>query len=330
MIRAGIVGLGRWGQVLVRAAAGSERIAFVRGVTRTPAKVADFAAGAGLPVDDDYAALLADSAIDAVVLATPHSAHVAQIEQAAAAGKHVYVEKPLALDAASAASACRAARAAGVVLALGHNRRFLPAFRRLAAMVAAGELGQVLHMEGVFSGPSAFRQSREGWRAQPAESPAGGMTGKGVHITDLMIALAGPVAEVIADSRRQVLDYGMDDTTLVMLRFASGAAGSLSTLTATPDDWRLQVYGSRGWAEIRDQTRLHLRPLDGPERHEDHAGSDIERAALEHFAACVEGAAAWPVTAAQAVANTALLEGIAAAARTGARVTVPPVEEALR
>ncbi|WP_340109378.1 Gfo/Idh/MocA family oxidoreductase [Pikeienuella sp. HZG-20] len=326
MIRAGIVGLGRWGQVLVRAVAESQKIAFVRGVTRSPSKVADFMAETGLPVDDDYAAMLADTEIDAVVLATPHSAHVAQIEQAAAAGKHVYVEKPLALDADSAAAACRAAEAVGVVLALGHNRRFLPAFRRLAAMVEAGELGQVLHIEGVFSGPSAFRQSREGWRATPSESPAGGMTGKGVHITDLMIALAGPVGEVMAESRRQVLDYGMDDTTLMMLRFASGASGSLSTLTATPDDWRLQVYGSRSWAEIRDETRLRVRPQAGPERCEEHADTDIERAALEHFAACIEGAASWPVSPVQAVANTALLERIAISARDGARLTVPTPE----
>jgi len=323
MITAGIVGVGGWGKALVRSVRGSDRIRFARGVTRTPSKAEAFGREYGLPIDDDFDALLADPAIDAVVLATPHSQHLSQIALAAAAGKHIYVEKPLALDGASAAEACRLAGAAGVVLALGHNRRQLPAWKRLRALVDEGALGDLLYVEGNFSGPSAYRQSREGWRADTSESPAGGMTGKGIHLTDLMIALFGPVHSVLAQSDRQVLSFGMDDTTRMLMRFASGQSGSLATLTATPVEWRLQVFGSKGWAEIRDEHTLRLRRIDGPDVEERFGAFDIERASLEHFADTVENGASWPVTAAQAIANTALLESIAASIRTGAAVTIP-------
>ncbi len=316
MIHAGLVGAGRWGQTLVRSVLGnSDRIEFVRVVTRTPSKAADFAAETGLPIDDDFDALLADPGIDAVVLATPHSQHLGQIVSAAKAGKHVFVEKPLALDAASARAAFEATQNAGVILALGHNRRCLPAYIYLRKLIDDGALGQILHAEGNFSGPSAFRQAPGDWRASADETPAGGMTGKGIHITDLMISLLGPVSAVSTISRRQVLSYGMDDTTLLALRFVSGQTGGLSTITATPDDWRLQVYGTDGWAEIRDEYHFRMRLRDGETTSVEFDKQDCEHAILEWFADTVETGRPWAVSEMEAVANTALLETVALSIR---------------
>ena len=323
MIRAGIVGVGRWGQILVRSVyRKSNRIEFVRGVTRTPANATAFTEETGIPINTSYDALLADPNIDAVVLATPHSQHIPQVEQAAAAGKHVFVEKPIATDAVSAERAYLCCREAGVALALGHNRRYLPAYRELFTLVESGTLGQLLHVEGNFSGPSAYRQRRDGWRADRAESPAGGMTGMGIHITDLMVDLLGPVHDVTAISSRQVGDFGMDDTTAVLMRFSSGQTGALATLTATPDDWRFQIFGSRGWAEIRAEKKLTVGLLDQPRTVTEFGTLDIERAVLEGFAAMIEDGADFPVTAQQAVANTALLEAIARSSEESATVAV--------
>jgi predicted dehydrogenase len=98
MIKAAIVGLGTWGQNLVKCVQGkSSDIQFVAGATRTPAKAADFAALHNISMRDSFEALLADPAIDAVVLATPHSIHTEQIVAAANAGKHVFCQKPLSL-----------------------------------------------------------------------------------------------------------------------------------------------------------------------------------------------------------------------------------------
>ncbi len=125
MINAAIVGIGRWGRVLVDSVQGvSEVIRFTAGVTRTASKARAYCRDTGIDLRDGYDAVLADETIDAVVLATPHTNPAEQIIAAAAAGKHVFTEKPFTLDKASAEAAVEACRAAGVALGLGHNRRF--------------------------------------------------------------------------------------------------------------------------------------------------------------------------------------------------------------
>src|SRR5256885_6487524 len=124
MIRAAIVGLGRWGRSLVASVQGkSKDLRFVLAHTRTRATAEDFCRSQELALVDSYEQLLADRDVDAVVLATPHSLHASQIIAAAAAGKHIHVEKPIALDRASADRAVEAAHKAGVVLAVGYCRR---------------------------------------------------------------------------------------------------------------------------------------------------------------------------------------------------------------
>src|SRR5881394_1886591 len=125
MIRAAIVGIGTWGRNLVSSVHGtSERIRFVAGATRTPDKARAWCEQHGIRLADRYETLLADKSIDAVVLATPHSLHCEQIVAAAKAGKHVFVEKPLGLDAREAGAAVRACAEHKVTLAIGYNWRF--------------------------------------------------------------------------------------------------------------------------------------------------------------------------------------------------------------
>src|SRR5256885_1726067 len=118
MIEAAIIGLGRWGKSIVEAVQGkSARLRFVRGVSKDPEAVRDFAAAHGFELSTELDDALADPRLRAVVLATPHSLHGDQIAAAAAAGKHVWCEKPLALKFADAERAVAACREAGVVLA---------------------------------------------------------------------------------------------------------------------------------------------------------------------------------------------------------------------
>src|SRR5262249_3586094 len=147
MIRAAIIGLGRWGRSLVNAVQGkSDAIRFVAAHTRTRASAEDFCREKGMPFLDSYEEILADPAIDAVVLATPHSQHEQQVIQAAAGGKHIHVEKPVTLDRASGDRAVAAARKAGVVLAVGFNRRFHPSVVALRERLRDGRLGHVIAM----------------------------------------------------------------------------------------------------------------------------------------------------------------------------------------
>jgi predicted dehydrogenase len=311
MLRAAIVGLGGWGQRLARSVhEKSDKISIVKGVTRTPQKADAFSRESGIEVVSDLAVVLEDPAVDAVILSTPHSQHVAQVKAAAVAGKQVFVEKPLALARSDAESAFDACTRAGVVLAVGQNRRFLPAFVRLHDLVTAGALGRLLHAEANFSGPSAEQHAVSSWRASRDESPWGGMTGKGLHMSDLMISCVGPIAEVDARSLRQLKTTELDDTTLMLLRFASGATGCLATLTGTPDEWRLQLFGSKGWAEIRDQHRLTTKRAGERAEVLDFAPLDIERAELEAFADAVATGRPFPVAREEAVNNVAFLEAI--------------------
>jgi len=325
MLRCAIVGLGWWGQILARAIHGkSERLRIIRAVTARPEAATSFAREMGLVISGDYHAVLRDPEVEAIIIATPHSCHVDQVVRAAKAGKHVFCEKPLALRVEDARLAFEACRAAGVVLAVGHNMRYLPAAMRLAEIVAEGALGVLMHVEGQYSGPSAYRRAPGSWRLDPAESPLGGMTGMGVHLSDLMIAMLGPVETVFAISSRRVVQSEVDDTTCMLLRFRSGPTGSLATLTATADVWRLQVLGSKGWAEMRGLHRLVTAPVNGPESVVQFPSTDVEKRALEAFADAVAGRSSYPISEDQVMSNVGLLQAASNSANQGLASGVEP------
>lgn len=331
MIRAAIVGIGTWGRNLVMNVKGSEHIRFVAGTTRTPAKAADFCRQQGIRLVEAYEQLLSDPDVDALVLATPHSQHCEQIIAAARAGKHVFVEKPLGLDAKEAETAVRACAEAGVTLAVGYNWRFQPALNEVRRMLEDGRLGKLLHIEGNFCGPSAYRFAREHWRQDREEVPAGGMTGRGVHVVDAMLYLAGPIGSVFAQSDRRVHDYGVDDTTSMLFHFRGGATGYLGTIIATAETWRLQAFGSNGWVEVGDVEHLHTWELkqcfidfaDPMKKQRPEIRSfpktSTERAELEHFAKAAAQRKPIAVPGGDEVHNVAVLEAIVRSARAGAR-----------
>lgn len=128
---------------------------------------------------DSYEALLGDTAIDAVVLATPHSLHADQIVAAARAGKHVFVEKPLTVTTGEARRAITACAAAGVVLAVGHNRRLLAQVDLLKRLLDYGTVGRIGLVEANYSTPEALRLPPGHWRRDALECPCGAMTAIG-------------------------------------------------------------------------------------------------------------------------------------------------------
>jgi predicted dehydrogenase len=337
MLRAAIVGIGTWGRNLVSSVQGkSEAIRFVAGATRTPAKAADFCAQHGLRLSESYESLLKDPAVDAVVLATPHSQHCAQIVAAARAGKHVFTEKPLGVDAREAAAAAAACAQHKVTLAVGYNWRFQPALAETKRMLEDGRLGKLLHIEGNFCGPSAYRFALEHWRHDREEVPAGGMTGRGVHVVDAMLYLAGHIASVFAQSDRLVLTSGADDTTSMLFRFAGGATGYLGTVIATAETWRMQVFGSKGWMEVGDVEHLHTWSLKAafidpanitrksPPEILTFPKTSTERAELEHFARAALGRRPVAAPGGDEVHNVAVLEAIVRSAREGRRISLEP------
>src|SRR5436853_1582992 len=251
MIRAAIVGIGRWGQTLVGAVQGqSGAFRFTAGHTRTRAKAEGFCARHRIALKDSLDAILADPAIDAVVFATPHSEHGGQVERAAAAGKHVMMEKPFTLDRKSAARALDAVAKAGVTLGVAYPRRFHPGMRELKARIDDGRLGTIAHCSAEQNAPAGLFMDPGSWRAEASEAPAGGMTASGVHNMDAMIHLFGRIDEVYASSLRRAVGYDAEDTTSVMFGFANGMSGTLLCSLVTAVGYRLSVFGTKGCAEI--------------------------------------------------------------------------------
>ncbi len=309
MIDAAIVGLGRWGRSLVESVRGSERLRFALGVDPEQGAAREFAVKHGMKCSGDYAEALADTTVGAVVLATPHSLHREQVLAAARAGKAVFCEKPLALTEADAKSMVQACERAGVVLGAGHNRRWWPAMRELQRIVASGELGTLLHLEGHNSNENS-NQVAGGWRTLPSESPGGGMTGAGLHVLDALVALAGPVRRVRAQLLERKPPPAPQDALSAMLEFESGASGLLATVRATPFYWRVHAFGTRGNAEVLGETELILRMSGKAPQRMALEPADSLRAELEAFADAIEKRAPFPVTPLQMLQTVAAFEAV--------------------
>jgi len=320
MIDAAIVGLGRWGRTLVLSVQGkSDRLRFTRAVVRSPDAHRDFAATHGLALTGEFAAVLGDPGVAAVVLATPHSLHCGQIIAAAAAGKHVFCEKPLTLTKAEAVRAIAACEAAGVVLGVGTDKRFYPAVRELVRLVENGELGRVIHLEAHFSNEVAGSFSE--WRFSAEESPAGGLTGTGIHMLDALIELAGSVRRVQALLLSHKPPPDPLDSLSVLLEFASGISGTLAAVRSTPAFTRLHAFGRHASAEVLGRADLVLRKSGTAPQHLIFAPVDTVRVNLEAFADAVAGAAPYPIPTSQILATVAAFEGIVRAVRSDGQVS---------
>ncbi len=335
MLNAAIVGLGRWGQNLVNHVQGkSDKIRIVMGVLRHPENARDYAAAKGFPLVDSLDKALADPNVEAIILATPHTAHAEQIIACAKAGKPVFTEKPFTLTTASAQAALRACTDAKVTLAVGYNWRFQPALLEMKRALNDGRLGKLLHMEGNFNGPSVYRVGKDHWRQDREEGPGGGMTGRGVHVVDAMLYLAGKIDTVHAQSSRLALDYGTDDTTSMLFKFRNNSTAYLSTVIATAETWRLQVLGSKGWMEVGDVQHLSTwslrtcffdpaNPYVHPQPQSiSFPDTSTERAELENFADAVREKRLLAVADGDEEHNVSALEAILESAAKGVTVKV--------
>jgi predicted dehydrogenase len=324
MLRAAICGAGHWGTRLIESVQGkSAKIGFVTAVTRNPAGQRALGDRFGLSLTANYADVLADPAIGALVLATPHSRHAAEIAAAAQAGKHIFVEKPFTLTRASAQTAIEACRAGGITLHVGFNRRYAPAYIQIKRRIAAGEIGALRHLEGHFSGPPNYQIAPGNWRANRTESPGGGMTARGCHVLDGMVHIAGLATELFAISERRQIDIDVDDTTACLLRFAGGATGTLATLHAATQFWRIHAFGSTGALEMRGDTELNIFDLNGLIERKTYDAIDKERAELEAFADAVADNVKFVIAPEELVNVVAATEAIAASARSGKAVAIP-------
>ncbi len=329
------MGLGWWGGTLVEAVQqSSDKIKFVAGHTRSKSdKDREIADKHGFKLADTYEDLLSDPNVDAVVLATPPTGHRDQVVAAAAAGKHVFCEKPFTGTKAEAEDAVTAVEKAGVALGLGYNRRFHPSWIDLKRRIGTGELGTILHLECTMTFPNALTQPPEAWRAQKNQAPCGGLFPLGVHAVDGMIDLVGTVDHVFSQSFHRVIPRDNDDTTSVLFRMTDGMSGYLGVMTATAPTFRFQVYGSEAMAILGGITHVTghsskqrrtglfgnyaIQPIKGDPQDVDVPQFDVNRAVLEAFATEAAGGEAFPIPHSEMIHGSAVTEAIIASARSG-------------
>jgi len=325
VIRTAIVGLGWWGRNLVQAVRHSEALRFTKAHTRTAATVADFCREHGLHWTDTLDSILRDPAIDAVVFATPHSLHAEQVRRAAAAGKAVFVEKPFTLSLADAQAAIDAAEKAGIVLAVGFNRRFHPSMTMLRQAVKEQHVGSIVTISAEQTALHGLAMTPDAWRAQPDEAPGGAMTAIGVHLVDGMIDLMGWVDTVYSRVSRRAAPHS-DDTTDVLLTFANGATGHIFCSVAATPNYRMAVYGTKGFAEILGhpmQTFRFVPALDGDHRRvglpqvTETADFNMLTAELEAFAASIAERRPFPTPLTDILHGVVVFEAILSSAASG-------------
>jgi len=335
MINAAVVGLGTWGKTMVESlAGGSDLMRFTTLQTRTVTPdVEAFAKQHSLRVADSYEAVLADPKIDAVALATPPSGHLQQIQAAAAAGKHVYCEKPFTFSKKEAEAALEAVRKAKRVVGVGYNRRFHPEMIKLHDRIRAGELGTIQHIEASMTYPNALFLPPTAWRSQKSEAPLGGLAPMGVHAIDAMIYLTGEIDQVYCQSFARTVQNGMDDTTSMLFRMKDGMSGYLGTMTTTGPSFSFQVFGSKGWYRLEGVTHVagapseerrtrqfgvcKFQPVKGPLETWEADKLDIVRATFEAFARAAEGGAPFPIPPEQIIHGASVSEALIRSAASG-------------
>ena len=315
--RIAVVGLGWWGRVIVPLAKTSATLRVVAVADPDPA-AQDFAARQEVPLAGSYEELLRDPDVQGVVLCTPHTLHTDQIVRAANAGKHVFCEKPLSLSRADVLRAVSACNANGVKLAVGHEKRFEPPIQELMRMVKAGELGTPLQIEANFVQDKFLSLPPDNWRLSAKEAPAGPMTATGIHLLDLSVGVMGPAQRVFASVRTLGSQLKNGDTLGILVSFGSGGNALLSAVLATPFDGRFAVYGSKGWAEVRDKAHpespqgwtltTHIRGREKQTR--DYPPAKAVLANLEALAEASSGGQPYPVPQSEMIANVSALEAI--------------------
>jgi predicted dehydrogenase len=319
MIDAAVIGLGRWGKSLVTAVQGkSRKLRFIHGVSKEPDDVRTFADQHGFRLSTDLTDAIADPAVQAVFLATPHSLHVPQIEAVARAKKPVWCEKPLALTRKDAARAIAVCRDAGIVLGSGNNKRCYASMHELKRVVESGAIGDVLHIEAHFSNEHSTRVIGGGWRDDPKESPGGGLTGAGLHVLDALINLGGPITSVDAKIYEQKPPPDPRDSLAVLAQFSSGATGMMATVRAAPNIWRVHVFGTKGMAEARDEDMLTVSLIGGTPQTQTYEHVDSLKDLAESFAEAVEGRAPFLVSTSQMLDLIGAFEAVLASLQTRA------------
>ena len=224
-------------------------------LSRSPERGAEFARRHDLrapqPVHTDLDALLSDPGLDGVIIATPDRLHEPQAVAAARAGKHVLLEKPMATDLAACDRILEACTRYGVTLAMAYHHRWHQGHRAVRNHLLDGAIGTLRHMRVHWT----FRAADDtNWRSAPQTGRWWALAANGTHCLDLIRWFMAPTEGELTDVRtlisRSKFDSPHDETSLVLLRFASGATAEICVSVQFASDPRVEIYGDDGWVRM--------------------------------------------------------------------------------
>ncbi len=286
-----MIGLGLAAAPHVRALTDlSDRVTFACGYSPTAARRAAFAVQYGLPVADDLHAILADPTIDALLILTPPNTHLGLVEQAARAGKHVLLEKPLEITTARAQRLVDIAQQAGITLGVVLQNRFRPASLALAKLVQEGRLGSLISATARLSNWRPQSYYDEPGRGTLARDGGGVLITQAIHTLDLLISLIGLPEQVTALATTSPLHrMETEDAVAALLRYPNGAMASFTATTCAYPGFAdlIELIGTNGTVRLNGTVlggQLQGEPAIEIGDAADGGGSGASPMAFSHFA----------------------------------------------
>src|SRR5918911_5129730 len=248
-VRVGCLGMGWWSDVLADAIKRSGKLEIVACYTRSEQKRQAFASKYGCRPAANYEAMLKDNAIEAIINTTPNNVHAETTQAAARAGRHVFLDKPIANTIADARALTKACREAGVVLALGYQRRKESHFRWIRRQIDAGVFGRLVNAEANISRDRLGKIDLSSWRYTAEGMPGGVMLQIGIHYTDVLEYLVGPIVAVSGQFVRLVLPGDNPDVASLILEHENGALSTLNASYASASEYyQMNIYGKEATA----------------------------------------------------------------------------------
>jgi predicted dehydrogenase len=326
-LRVAALGMGWWSNVLADAVKRSNKLEIAACFTRSADKRAAFAARYNCRAAASYEEILKDSTIEAIINTTPNNVHLETTAAAAQAGKHVFLDKPVANTVREGQTIADACRKAGVVLAVGYQRRREIPFRWIKSEIDAGRFGKLVQAECNISRDRLGHFDLSSWRYTAAGMPGGVMLQIGIHYVDVLEFLMGPVEVVSAQLAQLVLPGDNPDVANMILRHENGALSNLTASYASASEfYMMNVYGKEASAYYDLFSGLrHLKRGETAARPVATEQNDTIREELEEFAHCVRTGGKPETDGDWAARNLAVIKAGVRSAREGRAVEVAEV-----
>ncbi len=326
-LRVACLGMGWWSDVLADAIKRTDKIEIVSCYTRSPDKREAFAKKYGCKAAASYQDMLDDKSIEAIVNTTPNNAHLETTRAAAQAGKHTFLDKPIANSVSEGRAIADACRNAGVVLALGYQRRRESHFRYVKKQIDSGAFGKLVNAEANISRDRLGKIDLSSWRYQAQGMPGGVMLQIGIHYSDVLEYLMGPIVAVSGRLAQLVLPGDNPDVASLVLEHQNGAISTLNASYASASEYYLlNVYGKEASAyyDMHNGLRLLKRGSD-KSTPVSCDKNDVFVEELEEFAAAVRGGAKPEMDGDSGTTSLAVLRAGILSAKEGRRVEVAEV-----